>query len=151
MGNLMMHFVIYVGVFCLYLAVNTSFNLLQGCRMRNTKTEYVSCPSSGRTLFDLQVISAEIREKTSHSPGVSAFNFAFKDYFKSLFNFKKDRDPYWKVFGGNIASGGFAGASSLVFVFSIDYARTCLANDAKAAKKGGERQFNCLIDVYKKT
>ncbi|KAI7740796.1 hypothetical protein M8C21_018415 [Ambrosia artemisiifolia] len=50
---------------------DTSFNLLQGCRMRNTKTEYVSCPSCGRTLFDLQVISAEIREKTSHLPGVS--------------------------------------------------------------------------------
>lgn len=50
---------------------NTSFNLLQGCRMRNTKTEYVSCPSCGRTLFDLQDISAQIREKTSHLPGVS--------------------------------------------------------------------------------
>ncbi|KAI3411384.1 uncharacterized protein J3R85_018105 [Psidium guajava] len=50
---------------------NTSFNLLQGCRMRNTKTEYVSCPSCGRTLFDLQEISAEIRDKTSHLPGVS--------------------------------------------------------------------------------
>ncbi|XP_042477001.1 4-hydroxy-3-methylbut-2-en-1-yl diphosphate synthase (ferredoxin), chloroplastic-like [Macadamia integrifolia] len=50
---------------------NTSFNLLQGCRMRNTKTEYVSCPSCGRTLFDLQEISAEIREKTLHLPGVS--------------------------------------------------------------------------------
>ncbi|MFS7938314.1 putative (E)-4-hydroxy-3-methylbut-2-enyl-diphosphate synthase (ferredoxin) [Helianthus anomalus] len=50
---------------------NTSFNLLQGCRMRNTKTEYVSCPSCGRTLFDLQMISAEISEKTSHLPGVS--------------------------------------------------------------------------------
>uniref|UniRef100_A0A2P2M3H3 4-hydroxy-3-methylbut-2-en-1-yl diphosphate synthase (ferredoxin), chloroplastic n=1 Tax=Rhizophora mucronata TaxID=61149 RepID=A0A2P2M3H3_RHIMU len=50
---------------------NTSFNLLQGCRMRNTKTEYVSCPSCGRTLFDLQEISAQIREKTAHLPGVS--------------------------------------------------------------------------------
>ncbi|KAJ8616003.1 hypothetical protein MRB53_035375 [Persea americana] len=50
---------------------NTSFNLLQGCRMRNTKTEYVSCPSCGRTLFDLQEVSAEIREKTAHLPGVS--------------------------------------------------------------------------------
>ncbi|KAJ7001954.1 hypothetical protein NC653_012127 [Populus alba x Populus x berolinensis] len=50
---------------------NTSFDLLQGCRMRNTKTEYVSCPSCGRTLFDVQEISAEIREKTSHLPGVS--------------------------------------------------------------------------------
>ncbi|KAG6779919.1 hypothetical protein POTOM_016321 [Populus tomentosa] len=51
--------------------MNTSFDLLQGCRMRNTKTEYVSCPSCGRTLFDVQEISAEIREKTTHLPGVS--------------------------------------------------------------------------------
>nr|DAD22843.1 TPA_asm: hypothetical protein HUJ06_024306 [Nelumbo nucifera] len=80
-----------------------------------------------------------------------ALNFAFKDYFKRMFNFKKDRDGYWKWFAGNLASGGAAGASSLLFVYSLDYARTRLANDAKAAKKGGERQFNGLIDVYRKT
>ncbi|KAK7405001.1 hypothetical protein VNO78_06116 [Psophocarpus tetragonolobus] len=80
-----------------------------------------------------------------------ALNFAFKDYFKRLFNFKKDKDGYWKWFAGNLASGGAAGASSLLFVYSLDYARTRLANDAKAAKKGGERQFNGLIDVYRKT
>lgn len=78
-------------------------------------------------------------------------NFAFKDYFKRLFNFKKDRDGYWKWFAGNLASGGAAGASSLFFVYSLDYARTRLANDAKAAKKGGGRQFNGLVDVYRKT
>src|SRR6195952_2840262 len=44
-----------------------------------------------------------------------------------------------------------AGATSLLFVYSLDYARTRLANDAKNAKKGGERQFNGLADVYKKT
>ncbi|GAB4835195.1 ADP/ATP carrier protein [Ancistrocladus abbreviatus] len=81
-----------------------------------------------------------------------ALNFAFKDYFKRLFNFRKDRDGYWKWFAGNLASGGAAGASSLLlFVYSLDYARTRLANDAKAAKKGGERQFNGLVDVYRKT
>ncbi|XP_074276102.1 ADP,ATP carrier protein-like [Silene latifolia] len=80
-----------------------------------------------------------------------ALNFAFKDYFKRLFNFKKDRDGYWKWFAGNLASGGAAGATSLFFVYSLDYARTRLANDSKAAKKGGQRQFNGLIDVYKKT
>ncbi|KAI0825050.1 mitochondrial carrier [Trametes gibbosa] len=79
-----------------------------------------------------------------------ALNFAFKDYFKSLFGFKK-QDGYWKWFGGNVASGGAAGAASLLFVYSLDYARTRLANDAKSAKGGGARQFNGLVDVYKKT
>ncbi|CAL9080394.1 unnamed protein product [Musa textilis] len=80
-----------------------------------------------------------------------ALNFAFKDYFKRMFNFKKDKDGYWKWFAGNLASGGAAGASSLLFVYSLDYARTRLANDAKAARKGGERQFNGLVDVFRKT
>ncbi|CAL9004027.1 unnamed protein product [Prunus brigantina] len=44
-----------------------------------------------------------------------ALNFTFKDYFKRLFNFKKDRDGYWKWFAGNLASGGAAGAASLPF------------------------------------
>ena len=60
-------------------------------------------------------------------------------------------DGYWVAFGKNIASGGAAGAMSLCFVYSLDYARTRLANDAKAGAKGGERQFNGLIDVYTKT
>ena len=51
---------------------------------------------------------------------------------------------------GNLASGGAAGATSLLFVYSLDYARTRLANDAKSAGKGGSRQFNGLVDVYKK-
>jgi solute carrier family 25 (adenine nucleotide translocator) protein 4/5/6/31 len=81
-----------------------------------------------------------------------ALNFAFKDYFKNLFGFKKERDGYAKWFAGNMASGGLAGASSLFFVYSLDYARTRLANDAKSSKKGGgERQFNGLVDVYRKT
>jgi solute carrier family 25 (adenine nucleotide translocator) protein 4/5/6/31 len=80
-----------------------------------------------------------------------ALNFAFKDYFKKMFGFSKDKDGYAKWFVGNLASGGAAGACSLFFVYSLDYARTRLANDAKSAKKGGERQFNGLIDVYRKT
>ncbi|KAF9515635.1 hypothetical protein BS47DRAFT_1376227 [Hydnum rufescens UP504] len=79
-----------------------------------------------------------------------ALNFAFKDYFKSLFGFKKN-DGYWTWFAGNLASGGAAGASSLLFVYSLDYARTRLANDNKSTKAGGTRQFNGLLDVYKKT
>merc|ERR1719313_2060525 len=49
----------------------TSFSLLQGSRMRNTKTEFVSCPSCGRTLLDLQEVTAQISEKTGHLPGVA--------------------------------------------------------------------------------
>jgi len=80
-----------------------------------------------------------------------ALNFAFRDFFKKMFGFRKDKDGYWKWFAGNLMSGGAAGASSLVFVYSLDYARTRLANDAKASKKGGERQFKGLRDVYIKT
>jgi solute carrier family 25 (adenine nucleotide translocator) protein 4/5/6/31 len=81
-----------------------------------------------------------------------ALNFAFKDTFKKMFNFKKERDGYAKWFAANMASGGLAGASSLCFVYSLDYARTRLANDTKSVKKGGgERQFNGLVDVYVKT
>ena len=54
-------------------------------------------------------------------------------------------------FSKNIMSGGAAGAMSLCFVYSLDYARTRLANDAKVAGKGAERQFNGLVDVYRKT
>eukprot|EP00054_Salpingoeca_dolichothecata_P036963 m.9355 g.9355 ORF g.9355 m.9355 type:complete len:323 (+) comp7180_c0_seq1:181-1149(+) len=79
-----------------------------------------------------------------------ALNFAFKDYFKALFGRKK-KDGWLLWFAGNIAAGGCAGAASLTFVYSLDYARTRLANDAKSAKGGGERQFNGLVDVYRKT
>jgi len=81
-----------------------------------------------------------------------ALNFAFKDYFKRVFNFRREKDGYALFFLGNVMSGGAAGALSLLFVYSLDYARTRLAADNKSAKKGGgERQFNGLIDVYKKT
>jgi len=81
-----------------------------------------------------------------------ALNFAFKDYFKRTFGYSKEKDGYAKWFAGNLASGGAAGACSLFFVYSLDFARTRLANDIKSSKKGGaERQFNGLVDVYRKT
>jgi len=81
-----------------------------------------------------------------------ALNFAFKDKIKAAFNPSK-QDSYGKTLSKNLASGGLAGALSLCFVYSLDFARTRLANDTKKAKKGGgsERQFNGLVDVYKKT
>lgn len=55
----------------LELLTTTSFNLLQGCRMRSIKTDFVSCPSCGRTLFDLQEVTEQIKVKTGHLPGVA--------------------------------------------------------------------------------
>ncbi len=49
---------------------NTSFSILQATRTRISKTEYISCPSCGRTLFDLQETTAKIRSRTNHLKGV---------------------------------------------------------------------------------
>lgn len=48
----------------------TAFGILQAGRTRMTKTEYISCPSCGRTLFDLQETTAMIRKRTDHLKGV---------------------------------------------------------------------------------
>ncbi|MEK6783195.1 MAG: (E)-4-hydroxy-3-methylbut-2-enyl-diphosphate synthase [Bacteroidota bacterium] len=48
----------------------TAFNILQATRTRISKTEYISCPSCGRTLFDLQETTAKIRARTSHLKGL---------------------------------------------------------------------------------
>jgi len=79
-----------------------------------------------------------------------ALNFAFKDKIKAQFKVKKT-DGFATKLGKNVAAGGMAGAMSLMFVYSLDYARTRLASDTKSSKKGGERQFNGLVDVYRKT
>lgn len=49
---------------------NTAFSILQATRTRISKTEYISCPSCGRTLFDLQETTARIRARTHHLKGV---------------------------------------------------------------------------------
>jgi len=77
-----------------------------------------------------------------------ALNFAFKGRVKAAFATPKTA-PQWQKFGSNIISGGVAGTMSLTFVYSIDFARTKLANDLKG--KGGKREYSGLIDVYKKT
>ncbi|MEO8066459.1 MAG: (E)-4-hydroxy-3-methylbut-2-enyl-diphosphate synthase [Flavobacteriales bacterium] len=52
------------------LVNRTAFGILQATRTRISKTEYISCPSCGRTLFDLQETTAKIRSRTSHLKGV---------------------------------------------------------------------------------
>jgi solute carrier family 25 (adenine nucleotide translocator) protein 4/5/6/31 len=77
-----------------------------------------------------------------------ALNFAFKGQIKEMFAVKKDAAAVTK-FATNIASGGFAGSLSLTVVYSLDYARTRLANDAKG--KDGKHKYKGLSDVYKQT
>lgn len=53
-----------------------------------------------------------------------ALNFAFKDKFKTLFLGDVPTDAFWRQFIGNLAAGGAAGATSLLFVYPLDFART---------------------------
>ena len=77
-------------------------------------------------------------------------NFAFKDRIKAQFKKNKDDSQVVKL-SKNIAAGGIAGGLSLLFVYSLDYARTRLTNDNKNAKTGGAKQFSGLTDVYRQT
>ena len=55
---------------CIPCPEELGYKLLQACRMRATSTEYIACPGCGRTLFNLQEVTARIRSKTAHLPGV---------------------------------------------------------------------------------
>ncbi len=78
-----------------------------------------------------------------------ALNFAFKDTYKKMFLSGVDKKTqFWRFFMGNLASGGAAGATSLLFVYPLDFARTRLAADMG---KGDARQFkgmwHCLTTI----
>lgn len=80
-----------------------------------------------------------------------ALNFAFKDKFQLIFLDGVDKKKqFWRYFAGNLASGGAAGATSLCFVYPLDFARTRLAADVG---KTGERQYkgmgDCIAKVFK--
>lgn len=81
-----------------------------------------------------------------------ALNFAFKDKYKQIFLGGVDkRTQFWRYFMGNLASGGAAGATSLCFVYPLDFARTRLAADV--GKGPGQREFtglvNCIGKIFK--
>jgi solute carrier family 25 (adenine nucleotide translocator) protein 4/5/6/31 len=77
-----------------------------------------------------------------------ALNFAFKDYYRMYLE-RPRTDGFWPCLMGNMASGGAAGASSLVFVYPLDFARTRLAVDVGKGKD--QREFKGLLDVIFKT
>lgn len=64
----------------------------------------------------------------------------------NIFSYDKKKD-FWKFFAGNLASGGAAGATSLCFVYPLDFARTRLAADVG---KGSSREFKGLGDCLAK-
>ncbi|KAJ2297015.1 ADP/ATP carrier protein [Coemansia sp. RSA 353] len=78
-------------------------------------------------------------------------NFAFKDKYKTMFPRYNMKTDFWKFFGANMASGGLAGATSLMFVYPLDFARTRMAVDVGT---GSQRQFTglgqCISSIYKK-
>jgi solute carrier family 25 (adenine nucleotide translocator) protein 4/5/6/31 len=76
-----------------------------------------------------------------------AFNFAFKDKIKTFFPKANPKTEFGKFFAINMASGGLAGAGSLLFVYPLDYARTRLASDVGT----GRRDFKGLGDCLWKT
>lgn len=79
-----------------------------------------------------------------------ALNFAFKDKFKEIFVRPASEVGFWLFFLGNLAAGGAAGATSLLIVYPLDFARTRLGADIG---KGDKRQFNgifdCIAKIYK--
>jgi len=81
-----------------------------------------------------------------------ALNFAFKDTYKQIFLGGVDKKTqFWRYFAGNLASGGAAGATSLCFVYPLDFARTRLAADVGSGKA---REFtglgNCISTIVKR-
>jgi solute carrier family 25 (adenine nucleotide translocator) protein 4/5/6/31 len=78
-----------------------------------------------------------------------ALNFAFKDWFgRMLFPNGKKNYSYWQQFGRGLAAGGGAGASSLVFVYSLDLVRTRLSTDL--GKEGRYKGFvHCYVETFK--
>lgn len=79
-----------------------------------------------------------------------ALNFAFKDVYKQVFLGGVDqKTQFWRYFFGNLGSGGAAGATSLCFVYPLDYARTRLGADV--GKGNADRQYTGLVDCIKKT
>ncbi|KAF5284060.1 hypothetical protein FQR65_LT13606 [Abscondita terminalis] len=78
-----------------------------------------------------------------------ALNFAFKDIYQKMFLEGIDKKKqFFKYFMGNLASGGAAGATSLCFVYPLDYARTRLAADVGGGK---DRIYTGLMDCLVKT
>ena len=66
-------------------------------------------------------------------------SYLFQDTYKKLFLDGVDKKDFWRFFAGNLASGGAAGATSLLIVYPLDFARTRLGADV--GKAAADREF----------
>ena len=75
----------------------------------------------------------------------------YADKYKAIFMSGVTPDQFWKFFAANLASGGAAGATSLLIVYPLDFARTRLGADV--GKSAADREFkglaDCIIKSYK--
>jgi len=121
--------------------------MLKSGRLINPYNGIIDCYS--RIIQEEGVISlwrGNIANITKYFPK-QAMNFVFNDKFKKMFGFSREKDGYWKWFGGNIASGASAGFLSMLVIYPIDFAHTRFANDILKDKT---REFNGYMDLYRK-
>ncbi|XP_078042461.1 ADP,ATP carrier protein-like [Augochlora pura] len=124
----------------------TSKQILPGERYKGMMDAFVRIPKE--TGF-LSYWRGNLANVIRYFP-TQALNFAFKDKFKAIFLEGVPKDAFWKQFAGNLASGGAAGATSLLFVYPLDFARTRLAADiGKADKREFKGLGDCLVKVFK--
>ncbi|KAK1557913.1 hypothetical protein Q3G72_034111 [Acer saccharum] len=110
------------------------------CFARTIKNEGIVSLWRGNTASILEQISSQI------------IKIALDNCFRSSFNnYKKDKDGYTKRFAGIFATDSLARAITLFLIHPLQYAQTRLATDIKTANKINKRQFDGLIDVYRKT
>ncbi|XP_042908957.1 ADP/ATP translocase 1 isoform X2 [Parasteatoda tepidariorum] len=81
-----------------------------------------------------------------------ALNFAFKDKYRDIFlKGVNKKTQFWRYFMGNLGAGGAAGASSLIFVYPLDFARTRMSVDV--GKAAADRDFkglnDCIVKIFK--
>merc|ERR1711872_2220 len=112
-----------------------------------------------KLLLQVQAASKQISAENAYKGMVDCFVripkeqgiLAFKDKYKQIFLGGVDKKTqFWRFFAGNLASGGAAGATSLCFVYPLDFARTRLGADVG---KAGKREFSglgdCLVKIFK--
>merc|ERR1712032_928529 len=78
-----------------------------------------------------------------------AFNLAFKDTFKKMFPKYNPKTQFGMFFLSNLVSGGLAAASSMTWVYPLDYARTRLASDVGSGKKTFTGLGDCIVKTMK--